>query len=234
MEVSLLTKCLREIEDQFYVKVVDDISLLNKIYELRYQVYCTERSFLPGQDGMEYDEFDQQSRHIALIDRQTNQLVGTARLVRSTPGNLHGSFPMQTVCSPFLLEKLPFDTTAEASRFAISKQRRSPRSAALLRVGLFQGLIRLSAELGLTHWCGVLEPALLRLLGMTSIYFEPLGPVVEYHGLRQPCFTRLDHFLDRIHAERPEIWDYLTEGGETWPRQSDRIWQQGSDRRLAA
>ena len=239
MEVSLIAKCLREIEDQFYVKIVDDMSLLTQVYELRYQVYCTERGFekgaqQPGQAGMEFDDFDVRSRHIALIDRQTNQLVGTARMVQPVLASLRSSFPMQTVCSPSLFAKLPLDTTVEVSRFAISKQRRSARSAALMRMGLVQGLVRLSAELGVTHWCAVMEPTLLRLLRMTAIHFEPLGPAVEYHGLRQPCFNRLDRLLDGVYEERPEIWNYLTEGGETWPRQGDPICQQGSDRRLAA
>ena len=134
VEVSLIAKCLREIEDQFYVKIVDDMSLLTQVYELRYQVYCTERGFekgaqQPGQAGMEFDDFDVRSRHIALIDRQTNQLVGTARMVQPVLASLRSSFPMQTVCSPSLFAKLPLDTTVEVSRFAISKQRRSARSA---------------------------------------------------------------------------------------------------------
>ena len=239
MEVSLIAKCLREIEDQFEVKIVNDLSLLRQVYELRYQVYCTERGFekgaqQPGQAGMEFDDFDVRSRHIALIDRQTSELVGTARMVRSVPGSLRSSFPMQTVCSPSLFNKLPLDTTVEVSRFAISKQRRSATSAVLMRMGLVQGLVRLSAELGVTHWCAVMEPTLLRLLRMTSIYFEPLGPLVEYHGLRQPCFNSLDGLLDAVCEERPEIWHYLTEGGKTWQGQRAPIWQQGSNQRLAA
>ena len=237
MEVSLIAKCLREIEDQFYVKIVDDMALLTKVYELRYQVYCTERGFekgtqQPGQAGMESDDFDVRSRHIALIDRHTSQLVGTARMVQSVPASACSGFPMQTVCNPSLFEKFPLDTTVEISRFAISKQRRSATSAALMRMGLIRGLVRLSAELGVTHWCAVMEPTLLRLLSMTAIYFEPLGPAVEYHGLRQPCFSRLDRLLERVKQGRPEIWNYLTEGGEIWPRHAEPLFQQEFDRHL--
>ena len=183
---------------------------------------------------MEFDAFDAHSRHIALIDRQTDQLVGTARMVTSTPANLLSSFPMQSVCSPDLLAGLPLDTTVELSRFAISKQRRSATSAALMRMGLVRGLVQLSAELGVTHWCAVMEPTLLRLLGMTSIYFRPLGPMVEFHGTRQPCVNRLEHLLETVYADRPEIWNYLTDGGKIWPKPVENAWQERAGELLAA
>jgi N-acyl-L-homoserine lactone synthetase len=211
-----IIKAIRDIENEFYVKIVEEEELLRQIYELRFQVYCTERDFLPGQAGLESDEFDHRSRHIALLSRKTDELVGTARMVLPSPHRSQPSFPMQQVCDRSLLNVLPRDTSVEISRFAISKQRRSASSAALMRLGLVQGLVRLSAELDLTHWCAVMDPTLLRLLRMTSIYFQPLGPLVEYHGLRQPCFNQIDALLDAVEAERPALWDYLTEGGKTW------------------
>ena len=234
MEVTSIANGVREVEDQFYVKVVDNADLLRQVYELRYQVYCTERNFLPGQKGLEYDEFDHRSRHVALLNRESDELVGTARLVLHSPKRPHDSFPMQLVCDPSLLDRVPLENAVEISRFAISKQRRSFTSAALMRMGLIQGLVRLSAELGVTHWCAVMEPTLLRLLRMTSIYFRPLGPLVDYHGPRQPCFNRLDHLLDAVKEERPEIWSYLTEGGRTWQTRGDESWQRRVGQRVAA
>ena len=78
----------------------------------------------------------------------------------------------------------------------------------------------------MTHWCAVMEPTLLRLLRMTSIYFHPLGPVVDYHGKRQPCFNRLDHLLDAVYLERWALWIYLTKGS--------KVWRERMDRRVAA
>ena len=234
MEISQIAKCLREIEDQFYVKIVDDMSLLEQVYELRYQVYCTERGFLPGQGGLEYDEYDHRSRHIAMLTRDSDELVGTARLVLPNLDCPSESFPMQHVCDASLFNEVPLETSVEISRFAISKQRRSATSAALMRMGLVQGLVSASAELGVTHWCAVMEPTLLRLLRMTSIYFEPLGPLVDYHGPRQPCFNNLDDLLDAVHAEKPDIWRYLTVGGSAWQTSAAQIWHQQESQRLAA
>ena len=44
---------------------------------------------------------------------------------------------------------------------------------------------------------------------------------MEYHGLRQPCFNQLDVLLDSVEAERPAIWNYLTDGGEIWDEKID-------------
>lgn len=223
--MSIFCEAIREVEAEFCVKIVEDEALLQSVYELRYQVYCTERSFLPGEkSGLEYDEYDQRSRHIAMLNRETGELVGTARMVLPSGNRFQQSFPMEHVCDASLLDAFPRESSVEISRFAISKQRRSARSSALMRLGLVQGLVRASSEMGITHWCAVMEPTLLRLLRMTSIYFHSLGPLVDYHGLRQPCFNRLDHLLDAVAEERPELWAYLTESGQSVSaKQSQRI-----------
>jgi N-acyl amino acid synthase of PEP-CTERM/exosortase system len=125
---------------------------------------------------------------------------------------------MLEVCEPTLLSPLPVRSTAEISRFAISKTRRNIMAPALLRLALVQGLVRLSGELGLTDWCAVMEPTLLRLLRMTSINFLPVGLPVEYHGLRQPCHNRIGDLLDGVANGRPDIWKYLTQDGRFWRR----------------
>jgi hypothetical protein len=118
---------------------------------------------------------------------------------------------MQLVCPSDLLKDLPIGSTAEISRFAISKERRSGLSDGLMRLGLVQGLVRLSREIGTTHWCAIMEPTLLRLLRRDSIQFHSLGPLVDYHGLRQPCFRGLTELLDSIGSEQPRIWEFLTQ-----------------------
>jgi N-acyl-L-homoserine lactone synthetase len=135
---------------------------------------------------------------------------------------------MQRLCAPSVLPAVPVSRTAEVSRFAISKDRRGLSSGALslLRLGLVQGLVRLSDEAGVTHWFAVMERTLLRLLQSTSIHFHPVGPLVEHHGMRQPAYTHLGTMLARMRQEQPKVWDYITEGG--------RLGQSGVDQRLAA
>lgn len=208
------------VHEEFEVLAADTPSLIRQSYQLRYQVYCVERGFLSGSDGLEIDEFDRYSRQVVLISRDTGRVVGSVRMVLGSDHRGRGSFPLQLVCPSDLLNGLPIGSTAEISRFAISKERRAGISASLMRLGLIQGLVRMSRLHGITHWCAIMEPALLRLLGRNSIFFHPLGPLVDYHGLRQPCFTALGELLNCVADEQPEIWNYLTEANIVRPMRS--------------
>jgi N-acyl-L-homoserine lactone synthetase len=181
-----------------------------------------ERGFLKGLAGLEFDEFDSRSRHVALLSRKSGEVLGTVRMVLSSPEHPAKSFPLQGACSVPLHHYMPIRSSVEVSRFAISKQRRCLASPALMRLGLVRGLVKLSAELGVTHWCAVTEPSLLRLLQMTSIYFHPIGPIIEYHGPRQPCYNSVGALLNQVRQERPELWSFLTDDGRFWPRRADR------------
>ena len=121
---------------------------------------------------------------------------------------------MASVCAPGLLRHLPSFTTGEISRFALSKLRSmNCHAGTMLRLGLMRGVIHLSNELGLTHWCAIMEPALIRLLQAHAIHYLPIGPRVEYHGLRQPCYAEVSSVVERGRSERWEAWNYCTRGG---------------------
>src|SRR3954453_12899383 len=171
---------------------------------LRYRVYCEERGYEPGEHGLEQDDFDANARHILLRNRATGEVFGTVRVVLSRADDELG-FPMQRVCEDYVLAPLPQTATAGISRFALTRDRSgiSPEAAALMRLFLTQGLVQISGELGLTHWCAVMERTLLRLLRSTSIYFLPVGPAIEYHGLRQPAIFTLARGLERLRREEP-------------------------------
>jgi N-acyl-L-homoserine lactone synthetase len=121
---------------------------------------------------------------------------------------------MQQVCAPNTFRDLPFKGMAEVSRFAISKERRtvSVAAASLSRLALVQGLVQLSHNIGVTHWCAMMERSLLRLLRASAIHFTPLGEPVEYHGLRQPAYCEVTTMLDRMAYEQPEIWRFIAAG----------------------
>jgi N-acyl amino acid synthase of PEP-CTERM/exosortase system len=127
----------------------------------------------------------------------------------------------------------PIWRTAEISRFSIVKSFRhhTPEQgfeAQLsseewrkmlfhLPLGLIKSCVEMSVREGMTHWAAVMEPALLRLLTRLGIYFNPLGSLVEYHGRRQPCWVDVGAMLARVHAERPDVWEVITDGGRLWP-----------------
>jgi len=183
---------------------------------LRYRVYCEERGFEPGDGGLEQDEYDDSSRHVLVRSRQSGQVYGTVRLV--LVNDEAKGFPMERVCEDWVLGPLPRRHTAEISRFALTRDRAglSPAAASLMRLFLTQGIIAWSGELGLTHWCAIMEKTLLRLLRSSAIYFLPVGPAVEYHGIRQPAIFALEDGLERMRRENRAIWSLLTKDGTLW------------------
>jgi N-acyl-L-homoserine lactone synthetase len=218
MTMAPLDDAFAAVRNEVTIQVADTPELVREAHRLRYQVYCVERNYEAGQAGLEIDEFDERARHVVLCQRRTGEVVGTARLVLPCPTALQDSLPVQRVCDPTLLPRIPLATAAEVSRFAICKDRRglSPAAVSLMRLGLVQGLVRLSDEAGLAHWFAVMERTLLRLLRSSAIHFQPVGPVVEHHGLRQPAYIHVGAMLSRMRREQPKIWDFITEGGRLW------------------
>ena len=127
----------------------------------------------------------------------------------------------------------PICRTAEISRFSIvnSFRQHTPDQGVEAQIsaeewrkmlfhlplGLIKSCVEMSVREGMTHWAAVMEPALLRLLTRLGIHFNPLGSLVEYHGRRQPCWVDISAMLARVHAECPDVWEVITDGGCLWP-----------------
>ena len=225
---------LLEIYNRYFVALAADTpALVRRAQEIRYQVYCVENPFEnPAEhpDGCESDTFDSHAIHSLLVHRPSGQAMGTVRLVLPFRDAPYESFAIQHLMDPLALEKgeyFPISTTGEVSRFSISKEFRrrvgdtlyggaagptSPsdrRRGPLMCLGLIQSLVRMSVLHGITHWCAVMEPKLLRMLANMSIHFEPIGDPVEYHGRRQPCYCQVDTVLKQVKSERREFWEVL-------------------------
>ena len=216
-------------------------ALLEQAYRLRYQVYCREHDFETPDEHphqRETDEFDSRSIHSLLVNRASGTFAGTVRLILPDQGAPESSFPIQRICShPLLTDRrlLLTSSAAEISRFAISKEFRkitgeitSPKTglnaqspvgkSALIpyiTLGLMKATLQMSFEHGITDWFAVMEPPLLRLLSRFGIYFKPIGPLVEYHGLRQPCHANVGILLERVRQERSDVWEFVTDEGSS-------------------
>ncbi len=221
-EHSALTRATAD----FRIEVADTPEQREAAYRLRYQVYCTERGYEPGEGQLETDRFDDCAGHALLTQLSTGRVVGTVRLVAPAGpcrDPLALDVPMQHVCPPGILRLLPrCGRIGEISRFAISKELRDDTAGAVpMRLGLLRGIVELSARMQLGTWCAIMERSLLRLLRLSGVHFEPLGPAIEYHGLRQPTWARIDDVLGRMWRECPAVWNYITDGGALWPRSAE-------------
>ena len=225
MHATCLATAIATTADDFTVELADTLAQRREAFRVRHQVYCVERGYEPGAGDIETDEFDANARHVLLRHNASGEVVGTVRLVLPKMSRLRDSFPMQRVCDASAFSHLPLHTTGEVSRFALSKDRRHgmEQAAGLMRLALVQGLVRASDEAGLTHWCAVMERSLLRLLRTTAIHFQPAGPMIEYHGMRQPATCDIGVMLERNRDEHATVWDYLTEGGQLWAPQMEAM-----------
>jgi len=99
-----------------------------------------------------------------------------------------------------------------------SKDRRSTPNIALI---LMAGVVRMSFKYNVRNWVSFMSPALGRLLSYAHLHCTPIGPLVNYHGLRQPFYVKVDDVLNRMYKEHHEIWEVLTESGKYHPIQCD-------------
>lgn len=232
---------LKEAYDRYFQVVRADTDDLQEwCFRLRYQVYCVENQFEPiGENPgeRETDLYDPQSVHSLLVHQPTGAVVGTTRLIMP---RLNGSaipLPVQRLCSTELLgryaHRIPSACAAELSRFSVAKEfrRRAEDKGSIagglsavdgndprrviphISLGLMQAVLSMATDGAITHIYAVMEPSLLRMLRHLGIYFESIGPVVEYHGRRQPCFANIEELLARTWDERPDVWEVLTDGG---------------------
>lgn len=102
--------------------------LMHAIHNLRYEVYCRERGFLPQEDYQErceQDIYDGYSIHFAALHDQ-DKVAGTLRLILPSPAG----FPMFQHCRlhddctilPRHGSFAPWSNYAEISRLAVSRQ----------------------------------------------------------------------------------------------------------------
>ena len=200
-------------------------------HRLRYQVYCRENPFeraADHPDGLERDEFDGHAVQSLLRRRSDHAIIGAVRLILPEIEHGAGGLPFLRLCRPlvpFLDMMLPVQSLAEVSRFCISRELRhragGGADATLARyatLGLIRSLVEASIDNGVSHWCLVVEPALLRFLAILGLKFHAVGPLVEHHGRRQPCHADLAMLLDGVRARRPDVWEVITDAGRLAPR----------------
>ena len=241
---ALDTHLLRRFETYFRTQEVISSELLARAFALRYRVYCLERKFEEPErfaDRLERDEFDKHSVHGLIFHKPSDEAIGTARLI--LPQHLAIGLPIQTQlrkCDIDTANYFPIETTAEVSRFAISRAFRRANSdefmgaegarlgpeseynSSLPCLGLIQIVIQMSHARGITHLAAMMEPTLLRMLAAMGVYFTPIGPRISHHGIRQPAFCHIPTMLETLFRARPQYWGVVTNSASvmSFPRKT--------------
>lgn len=242
------TRLVEDYMQMFEVVFADTPALRQEAFKLRYQVYCLETGFENKddfKDGLEKDIYDDQSLSSLLVHKDSGKVAGTVRLILPDANKeILPAFKLSEDLNSLSDQFLPRATTAEISRFSISKdfRRRASdthmanlgpgdnmqensmhRIIPHITLGLMTAIVRMSLMQKLTHWTVVIEPTLQRLLRKLGIEFIPVGKIIEYHGRRRTLYNEIGALLDRIYEERPEIWAVITDCGKLWPYKSSKF-----------
>ncbi|RMF08502.1 MAG: GNAT family N-acetyltransferase [Alphaproteobacteria bacterium] len=204
------------------VVIANTPALLERVYRLRYEVYCLEKQFEdPGLQltGYEQDKYDDHAVHALLLDSESGSARGAVRLILP---NKECSLPAYEVSEAFRAaagRAFPMATTAEASRFLRATQSSGCRhTAAFETLALMAGVTQMCWENGVSHLAALVTSPMLRLLHRFGLAFRPIGEPVAFHGRRHACIFDMVGDLSTLARERPEIWRVLTVGGHFFPR----------------
>jgi N-acyl amino acid synthase of PEP-CTERM/exosortase system len=238
-----VTESIFEIFEKYFCLVpVTSPALLLESQKVRYSVYCLEHHFEKEEDHptqIEEDCYDPLSAHTLLQHTLSQDFAATVRLVLPQALSDDGLFPIEKHCcfddeKNKMIREFPRANLAEISRFAVSKSFRKRLGEAQtshgltnhledhegkrliphITLGLFKSIVRMSVENDIHYWYAVMEVMLIRLLKRFGMHFIQIGPAVEYHGKRIPCWTNAKEMLEGIHKKRPDVWDFITESGK--------------------
>lgn len=199
--------------------------------------------------GLEYDEYDARSEHYMIRHRRTGVYAATTRLIMADKHNPDELFPIERHCRltrTDLFESVPRECLGEVSRFCVSGyfKRRSGEQGTIAGIGpqkhqyyqptdderrtwphitlaLIACLNRINISHGTTHLFALMEPSLIRLLNAMGIAFLPIGPLTNYHGLRQPCLIKVPDYLEKVKSKNVHVWEMLTDRGNFWRNNRD-------------
>jgi N-acyl amino acid synthase of PEP-CTERM/exosortase system len=228
-----------DLDQHFALYRADTPELQEICHRLRFEVYCVDNPFesaAESRDGLELDALDRAAAHALVVHRGLNIAVGTVRLILPARLDASAELPFQKICGyrdPISLGQVPLHAAAEISRFGMPRRvRQLLRSVAGLSLDaerhmradeelggglpilmLIRGFLMLAADHGVSHLGALMEPALLRRVARLGIFFDPVGPPVEYHGLRQPSFVAIADMLGRVDSLRPDVWQAITAHG---------------------
>lgn len=209
-----------------------DNALMQRIFELRFQVYCEERGFLPAAnypDGCEIDECDASSAHFCAFNRR-DELVGYVRLVSA---DLTQSFPFESHCNELLegATLAPPEQAAEISRLMVRHDYRRRRGDVLqgvtveedpargahelrdhspqILLSMYRQMYAFSLANGIRYWYAAMERPLARALNQMNFAFRQIGPPSDYYGVVAPYIGDLRELEAHLKQRNPALMAWM-------------------------
>ena len=220
--------------------------LLDQVFRIRFDVLCLDKAVETFEkekypDGLETDVYDERSQHYLVYHKESGTYAATVRLIYSGGNKDLNAFPMieaaRDQIDRGLLSALPVGEIAEISRLLIRKEFRTrlkkdiftegtyedykklTREKRLVThpiIGLLTAIMRMSSQNGIKYWFAGMEPSLDKRLRQLGLHLTPLGPMVNFHGMRRPYLGVIDDVISALYFNNRDIWGFITEQGKLW------------------
>lgn len=190
----------------FTFKLIDSPEFLEKIYQLRFEIYVKEYCFISESDcseGKETDKFDKYSIYLVALDSKEN-LAAAVRLVLDSPFG----FPLEEHCDYPLFDnkyKLSRRNTVEISRLVINRCYRARDTISQILLSLYRVGYRISKHKNITCWIAAIEKPLFRLINTCGFIFHPLGKPINYYGQVTPYLGVIDEIEENLQSLQQEF-----------------------------
>ena len=227
---------VEDFQRYFNLELATSPEVLERVYRVRYRVYCEEFGYEPASahpDGLESDEYDASSCHTLVSHDATGMPAGCARLVMVDEDTL---MPMEAHCAEAIDQDIlrSFDgrresicefsrlgvdgafrrrTGEKVSRFgeidAIDCSQREQRTFSLIAVATILSGLALSEVIGRTHCFAMMEPFLPRLLLRSGLVVHQAGSEIDYHGMRTPYYWETGEMVSGMVEEFHPFYEHI-------------------------
>lgn len=204
-----------------------------RVYHLRYRVYCEEFGYEPPEvfsNQQEMDTYEESSIHCLVSHRETGKAAGCVRLVLANENSLMpmeghaGDSLDQAFMSQFSGRR---NTLCEISRLAVDSDfrrrrgeretrfgasdafnfsKREQRTFPLIALFLFMASGAVADVLNRKNCCAIMEPSLFLLLRRAGTVFRRIGDDFEFRGTRAPYYANIDDLVAHAPVELRQMY----------------------------
>ena len=183
-----------------------------EIYRLRHKVYCETLGYEPVyHNGIEKDNFDIRSHHVAITHQELGTVIGCTRVVNCF--DEHDLLPVEVLSEKQLLdpeyhpEKFGRDSICEISRLAVDQGFKkdlddvTAQEQSLypyIALHLYYSSLKLAVESNRPHVYLLSESKLIRSMRLVGINIITIGDYVSHKGLRKPCYINAKEFIENL------------------------------------
>lgn len=224
---------VEDFQKYFELELASTPEQLERVFHIRYRVYCEEFGYEPAEsfpDKLEKDEFDSLSDHCVVTHKASAMPAGCARLVHADENS---QLPLEKFCGDALDHAVirafdgRRDTICEFSRLgvdgafrrrpgervsrfgeisAIDCSQREQRTFSLIAVATILSAFAMSEMIERPNCFAMMEPFLPRLLRRSGIIVHPAGKEIEYHGTRAPFYFETRETVSGMNDELQEFY----------------------------